>query len=66
MGGDPLPEIEVECPYCGEAFAILVDTGSRDAAYVEDCPVCCAPIEFAVSWPADGGPPEVRAARDDD
>jgi uncharacterized Zn-finger protein len=59
------PEIEVACPYCGEVFATLVDTGGEDSVYVEDCPVCCAPIEFSVTWPP-GGPPEVTASRDDD
>ncbi|MFA9462478.1 CPXCG motif-containing cysteine-rich protein [Thiohalorhabdus methylotrophus] len=66
MDEEPLPEIPVSCPYCGEGFATLVDTSGRDAAYIEDCPVCCAPIEFTVSWPPDGGPPEVVVARDDD
>jgi hypothetical protein len=60
------PQVEVTCPYCGEVFATLVDTAGEDAAYIEDCPVCCAPIEFSVSWPPDGGPPEVSASRDDD
>ena len=36
----------VECPYCGESFETPVDTSSRSARYVEDCQVCCQPIEF--------------------
>jgi hypothetical protein len=36
----------VECPYCGESFETLVDTSSGSARYVEDCQVCCRPIEF--------------------
>jgi hypothetical protein len=36
----------VECPYCGESFETPVDTSSGSARYVEDCQVCCQPIEF--------------------
>jgi hypothetical protein len=66
MDSESAPEVEVACPYCGEVFATLVDTAGQDMAYVEDCPVCCAPIEFTAHWPSAGGPPEVSAARDDD
>jgi Cysteine-rich CPXCG len=38
----------VECPYCGESFETPVDTSSGSARYVEDCQVCCQPIEFSV------------------
>ena len=63
---DHVPEIEIGCPYCGEVFATRVDTGPVDGTYVEDCPVCCAPIDLAVRWPPEGGPPEVTPAREDD
>ncbi|MEF8792113.1 CPXCG motif-containing cysteine-rich protein [Thiohalorhabdus sp.] len=66
MAPPQAPEVEATCPYCGEVFATLVDTGGEASAYIEDCPVCCAPIEFAVEWPADGGPPRVSVHRDDD
>jgi hypothetical protein len=38
----------VECPYCGENFETPVDTSSGSARYVEDCQVCCQPIEFSL------------------
>lgn len=39
-------EVEVACPYCGEPITLAVDeTGGRAQTYVEDCPVCCQPIE---------------------
>jgi hypothetical protein len=38
----------VECPYCGESFETPVDTSSGSARYVEDCQICCQPIEFSV------------------
>jgi hypothetical protein len=36
----------IECPYCGEAFETLVDLSAGSASYVEDCQVCCQPIEM--------------------
>ena len=38
----------VECPYCGENFETPVDTSSGSTRYVEDCQVCCQPIEFSL------------------
>jgi hypothetical protein len=43
------------CPYCGEANFTGVDpsAGARQQV-VEDCPVCCSPIVFAVRIDRDG------------
>lgn len=41
-----LEEREVSCPYCGESFSALLDLSAGDQHYIEDCPVCCQPIEF--------------------
>jgi hypothetical protein len=38
----------VECPYCGESFETPIDTSSGSARYVEDCQICCQPIEFSI------------------
>jgi Cysteine-rich CPXCG len=38
----------VQCPYCGENFETQVDTSSGSARYVEDCQICCQPIEFSL------------------
>ena len=39
-------QVEVSCPYCGEPLTLVVDeTGGRRQTYVEDCAVCCQPIE---------------------
>ena len=39
----------VDCPYCNEQFEIIVDTSVVDQEYIEDCEVCCRPINFRVS-----------------
>lgn len=43
---DPHP---VQCPYCGEYFDVLIDPSVEQQHYIEDCEVCCRPIEFTVS-----------------
>ncbi len=42
-----IEEISVDCPYCGVSFVTLVDCSAGDQSYVEDCQVCCAPINFS-------------------
>jgi hypothetical protein len=46
--------IVIHCPYCGEAFETQVDTSAGSQRYVEDCAVCCRPIEVAVQVGEDG------------
>ncbi len=42
-------ETEIRCPYCGEPIACWVDeSGGRSQRYVEDCAVCCQPMEVVV------------------
>jgi hypothetical protein len=38
--------VTVQCPYCGEAFETAVDVSVGSFQYVEDCQVCCQPIEL--------------------
>jgi transcription elongation factor Elf1 len=35
------------CPYCGEEISMVLDLSVRRQSYVEDCEVCCNPIEIA-------------------
>jgi hypothetical protein len=50
--GDQAPAPEslqsrgVLCPYCGEAFETVIDLSCGSTSYIEDCQVCCRPIEF--------------------
>ena len=48
-----LPFVELEhrdlCPYCGESVLLTVAAeDSHSARYVEDCPVCCRPLDVTV------------------
>ena len=35
-----------QCPYCWEEVSMLLDTSVTDQTYVEDCEICCNPIEL--------------------
>jgi len=34
------------CPYCGETISMVLDTSVSRQTYVEDCEVCCRPIQI--------------------
>lgn len=46
--------VAVRCPWCGERLATRVDLTTADASYIEDCEVCCRPIEFSVELDPQG------------
>jgi len=50
-----LPTSDIDCPYCGETITLVIDDSAGDQQYVEDCHVCCKPIEVRVSVFEDGG-----------
>jgi transcription elongation factor Elf1 len=37
------------CPYCGEQISMVLDLSVPRQTYVEDCEVCCNPIEINYS-----------------
>ncbi len=58
--------ISLHCPYCGESFETAIDTSvGDDQQYVEDCAICCRPINVRVTLAA-GGDLMIRTLRDDD
>ena len=44
----------IQCPYCGERFETLVEAGTGAATYIEDCQICCQPIEFELQVDSQG------------
>ncbi|MBA6153262.1 CPXCG motif-containing cysteine-rich protein [Gelidibacter maritimus] len=38
-----------QCPYCWEAISMLIDYSVPHQSYVEDCEVCCNPIQVTLS-----------------
>jgi hypothetical protein len=49
-----LPLESIHCPYCGESIDISVDDSVEHQQYIEDCHVCCRPINLAVRVDEDG------------
>jgi hypothetical protein len=45
----------IQCPYCGETIELLIDESAGEQQYIEDCSVCCRPIEIAVSIDEESG-----------
>lgn len=50
-------EYYFQCPYCGEQISMLLDLTISEQMYVEDCEVCCQPMQIhygvvndAVDW----------------
>lgn len=41
-----LEEYFFECPYCWENISMLLDLTVGGQTYVEDCEVCCNPIDI--------------------
>lgn len=55
----------VSCPYCGEPFETLIDLSAGSSSYIEDCQVCCQPIEFRVTVDDAGALATLEAVRSD-
>ncbi len=37
----------VQCPFCGQAFDLVIDTSVPSQRFTTDCEVCCRPFEVA-------------------
>ncbi|HET6546294.1 MAG TPA: CPXCG motif-containing cysteine-rich protein [Rhodanobacteraceae bacterium] len=62
-----MPEsVHLSCPYCGETFETSVDVSAGSQRYIEDCAVCCRPIDVAIDVGADGELLGVDVATDRD
>ncbi|MGB5448633.1 MAG: CPXCG motif-containing cysteine-rich protein [Woeseiaceae bacterium] len=60
-----LNEHSIECPYCGENISVLVDPSVHRQDYIEDCQVCCRPINFNIEIEHDGEA-SIRVASDNE
>ena len=46
--------VTINCPYCGERYETPVDLTAGSFSSIEDCQICCRPIELGVEVD-DGG-----------
>lgn len=59
------PFADITCPYCGETLTIRLDLSAGSQNYVEDCQVCCQPIQLSVRLEEDGALDRIAAERMD-
>jgi Cysteine-rich CPXCG len=41
-------ETEITCPHCGESFPLQIATSQSEQSFIEDCTVCCRPINLTI------------------
>ena len=63
MSGTEL--VEIQCPYCGETVEVVIDCSVESQRYIEDCQVCCRPINLTVTVDEEGMP-SIEAASEDE
>jgi transcription elongation factor Elf1 len=51
---------EITCPHCGETITLFLDLSVESQTYIEDCSVCCQPMEISYTV-ADGELADLRA-----
>lgn len=40
-------EYYFKCPYCSDEISMLIDLSVSGQTYIEDCEICCRPIEIS-------------------
>lgn len=43
-----MDEYFFQCPYCWEQISMLIDSSQNHQKYIEDCEICCNPIQVSV------------------
>ena len=38
------------CPYCWESISMLLDSSISKQCYIEDCEICCNPIQVTIKF----------------
>jgi hypothetical protein len=58
-------DAECSCPYCGEPISLWLDEGGGSSQkYVEDCSICCRPMQVYV-YVDENGEASASVERDD-
>lgn len=48
-------ERRINCPFCAESMTILLDLSAGNQSYIEDCQVCCQPMQVSFDLLDDPG-----------
>ncbi|NRA42238.1 MAG: CPXCG motif-containing cysteine-rich protein [Pseudomonadales bacterium] len=41
-------EKSINCPYCAAQIEVVINSEDCGQSYIEDCQVCCRPINFLI------------------
>ena len=63
---EEINEHEFICPYCWQSVTLLLDSSVRKQSYIEDCEVCCNPIDIKYEYDNQGYLSRFEALRLDD
>lgn len=63
---ESLQQRDITCPYCGEPLVIVLDLTAGDQQYIEDCQVCCRPMEIGLTVGPDGDIADLAIKREDE
>lgn len=55
--------IQTQCPWCGESVDVAIDTSAGDSSWIEDCQVCCGPMQVALKLDETGAIASLSAHR---
>jgi len=61
-----LKQMCLSCPYCGEPFELFLEPSEAAQRYVEDCSVCCRPVDVNIHPSGRNDSVEVILLRDDE
>ena len=42
------------CPYCWQEISFVLDLSAGRQSYIEDCEVCCRPVQISYAVDSDG------------
>jgi hypothetical protein len=62
-GVRPEEFVAFQCPWCAERLEVRVEVSAGEQSYVEDCQVCCKPMELAVEVAENGAFRALRVQR---
>lgn len=60
---EPERFVALQCPWCGERLETRVDLTAGERQYIEDCEVCCRPMELSIELEENGALHAVRVQR---
>ena len=46
-------EQRCHCPYCAEPISLIIDISAGSQSYIEDCQVCCQPMQISLEVDGD-------------